>query len=697
VNIAFSASPETMPSIDANSTQISTLSAKVMDVMGNPVEGESVTFSLSTPSYDTDYISSAPYLMNTTAVTDSNGYAMVTFVPGGFNTTNNKYGLFSPTATGTAIATATWNGQNPSVLLTWKNYPYLKIKTVINPSLVSVNDTLSVTISMVGDGWALQGKPADVVIVTDLAGGVGGGTLLGYTKSADTAFVKNATNTTWIGLVSFGNGPNAYSSNASLLYNQQINPSVPNNFTLFNPYGNVKDWCLVKPSLWATSQSPQTIINTPISVINGVQGRAAHYQWTTSTGYSYFNSYSDATIDHDFVVHQAEVNTKVLQNTIANYNGVGGTDYAAGMNAALQLFARNPNPLHSKSIIIMGDGIPMMAPISPGSLESYWPSDWYPRSNLAWEDESDTAIAAAIDSANRAKAQGITVYVAAFPLNNQVDQTTLMSMASSPSTYYYTPNAKNLTNLMLAIQGQIQTDAGVNTTMSLDFENASASYGNTLFDYVYQPPQSTTITWQNGTTTVEDQTAEWNTNHQLNFDIGTIKLGETWQTTFLLKAKQQGIVDIFGNNSQVIFNNGADKQNVSGGTITIIQNQTNTGITPLAIQISDFHVTQSTAITDFIPLQWNVTYPGNHTATERIYYSQGNSPYVWKLEGVRSHSQGNWTETYSMDARSLAEGTYYIKITVDPSPDDVGVSGDTAMLSAGLSVGTAQKAYIKLE
>jgi len=625
------------------------------------------------------------------------GIAQVTFIPGGFNTTDNKYGLFNPTATGTAIATATWNGQNPSATLTWKNYPYLKIKTVVNPSLVAVNDTVSVTISMVGDGWALQGKPADVVIVTDLAGGVGGGTLLGYTKAADTAFVKNATNTTWVGLVSFGNGPNAYSTNASLLYTKQITPGVANNYSLFNPYGSVTDWCLVKPSSWATSQSPQTIINTPVSVINGVQGKAAHYQWTTSTGYSYFNSYSDATIDHDFVVHQAEMNTKALQNTIAHYNGVGGTNYAAGMNAALQLFDKNPNPLHTKSIIIMGDGIPMMAPISPGSLESYWPSDWYPRSNLGWEDESDTAIAAAIDAANRAKAQGITVYVAAFPLNNQVDQTTLMSMASSSDTYYYTPNAQNLTNLMMAIQGKIQTDAGVNTTMSLDFENASASYGNTMFDYIYQSPKSTTITWQNGTTSVIDQTAEWNANHQLNFDIGTIKLGESWQTTFLLRAKEQGIVDIFGNNSQVIFNNGAAKQNVTGGTITIIKNLTNTGITPLAIQITDFHVTQTTPITDFIPLQWNVTYPGNHTATERLYYSQGNSPYVWKLEEAKSLTQGNWTETYSMDVRSLPEGSYYLRVTVDPSPDDLGVSGDTAMLTAGLSVGTAQKAYIKLE
>ncbi len=63
----------------------------------------------------------------------------------------------------------------------------------------------------------------------------------------------------------------------------------------------------------------------------------------------------------------------------------------------------------------MGDGIPMMAPISPGSIKSYWPSDWYPRQNLGWVDESDIAIDAAVDAASRAKAMGITIYAAGFP------------------------------------------------------------------------------------------------------------------------------------------------------------------------------------------------------------------------------------------------------------------------------------------
>jgi hypothetical protein len=697
VNMAFSASPDTMPSIDANSSSISSLSAKIMDVMGNPVAGQAVNFTITTPTYDTPYVSSAPYLVSTTAVSDSNGFATVTFVPGGFNTTNNKYGLFNPGATGSTSAVATWNGISQSTQLTWKNYPYLKITTNVTPKVVPVNGTVTVTISMLGDGWKLQGKPADVVIVTDLAGGTGGSTLLGYTKAADTAFVKNATNTTWVGLVSFGDGPNAYSNDASLLYSNQTNPAVANNFSLFNPYGSVKDWCLVKPSLWteANAQSPSTIINTPVYQRAGWY--IAHGPWTISTGYTYFNSYSDATIDYpNLVNHQAELSSgKPLENTIAGYNGVGGTDYAAGINAALQLFAENPNPLHSQSIVIMGDGIPMMAPLANMSKESYWPSDWYPRSNLAWEDESDTAIAAAVYSANVAKAQGITIYAAGYPLNNQIDTSTLSQLVSSPSTYYSIPDASGLTNVMIAIQGQIQQNAGVNTAMDLDFNNVSVGYGNqtTGFAYMYNPPASTSIGWQNNTITVSDQSAQWNADHNLIFNIGTINLSQTWNATFQLQATHQGILDVCGNSSKVVFNNGADYENVSGCIVTVVSNQTNPGASQLKINITNLHVTQNPPFTNSIPLQWNITYPGNQTATEILWYSADNAH--WNEENSWSINPGNWTETHNLDLSGLVAGSYnYIEVQGD-APD---AQGDIEGLTLGGNLGNNNSSsYIKLE
>ena len=208
VSSVLSVNPETMPSLDVNGTSRALVRAKVMDIKGNPVSNQTVLFSLGTAVYDDPNAvrTSEPALQNSSALTDADGFAIVNFIPGGF-TTNQSNLHYNPTATGKCYVTATWNGVSESVQVTWKNYPYLKVQTSVNPSTIAVNDTVDVTISMKGDGWALQGQPADVVIITDLAGGVGSGGLLTATKNADTAFVQNANNITYIGLVSFGNSP----------------------------------------------------------------------------------------------------------------------------------------------------------------------------------------------------------------------------------------------------------------------------------------------------------------------------------------------------------------------------------------------------------------------------------------------------------------------------------------------------------
>jgi hypothetical protein len=165
----ISANPQMMPSLDANPSISSTITVKVMDIMGNPVKNEIVTFS---PPHDIQLNAanetSSAYILTTNAVTDVNGEATTIFIPGAFvNSTQPNY---KAAATGTCLVTATWNGNNQNVQLTWKNYPYLSAVVAVSKPIVFVNDTFDVSIKLNGDGWALASKPIDVVICTDVSG-----------------------------------------------------------------------------------------------------------------------------------------------------------------------------------------------------------------------------------------------------------------------------------------------------------------------------------------------------------------------------------------------------------------------------------------------------------------------------------------------------------------------------------------------
>ena len=219
------------------------------------------------------------------------------------------------------------------------------------------------------------------------------------TKASEIAFINNQSSNTFISLVSFGKSPSTSpsgpfaSTDTINLWNQQKVDHLPH----FQAYaGAPMDTNMVPPNDWYPNCNPTTECPN-VSILHAP--------------YSYLNPDPDAMIDTDFTDSSHK---STLTNKVNSYTDWGGTNYASGINAALQEFASKGTAGHTKTIIIMGDGINMMAPIAPGSLESYWPSDWYPRSNLGWMDESDAGKLAAVDAANRAKAEGITVYAIGF-------------------------------------------------------------------------------------------------------------------------------------------------------------------------------------------------------------------------------------------------------------------------------------------
>jgi len=693
--ISLTANPDAMASNDVPpSTAVSNIIATVADQSGNAVPGESVNFAIDNLTYDGTYnVTADPVLLNSSGITDVYGRAAVQFRPGNFTTIGNPG--FNATATGHGDIIATWNGTSKSVPVTWKNYPYISVSTKVDPYTIGINQTISVSIALKGDGWALGPTPADIVIVTNLAGGVGGAERLAQTKIGEKAFIDSAESGFFISLVSIGNNPTYpsaqsghggagpfASANALSLWNQQQIDGLPH----FQPYeGAPMDKCLWNPALWNTPS--RSMPNATIC---------------PGTAYNYFNPSSDAKLEMDFLEASSAANKAILKDKIQNFNDFGGTNYAAGINMAIKQFDKVKDNGHIKALIIMGDGITMVAPTAPGATDSYWPSDWYPRAELGCFDESDSAKIAAWRAADLAKSQGIEVFVLGYPSYGQIDNQTINGMVS-PGRYYFVPDPTQMHDYFDVIYGEIREEAGVNTIMSVDFQTINvtgvSTPGNEVYDYIYRQNVSTKIGWQDGNTTVTNQTADWAADNKLDFTVGTIKIRQQWNATFQLKVKKSGIIDIFGENSTVSFNGLTNPLVLPQTFITVVPELNVTEITAKTITLDNLIITEPGEITTFLPVMWNTSYTGNKTITEQVYYSIDGGP--WVQFNVLTHNYPyapdiiaatEYVDYVQLDTRKLPPGGYKIKVyaTASDAPDAMAETGYKA-------VGGKGRVFIKLE
>ena len=197
------------PADDASGRQTDTLSelrAKVIDIRGNTVADETVTFEIVS-NRSAPYNQTVDQVLETGfAITNSDGSAIVRFHPGAF-TNDRKAPGWDAAATGTATVRATWVNVTrgchvtQDIDLTWMNYPYLSVETEVSRATVSVNstdgisNTTDVTIRLKGDGYAMQPDPIDVVLVMDTSGSMSGSdvnpTRMAAAQAAAKDFVDN--------------------------------------------------------------------------------------------------------------------------------------------------------------------------------------------------------------------------------------------------------------------------------------------------------------------------------------------------------------------------------------------------------------------------------------------------------------------------------------------------------------------------
>jgi hypothetical protein len=331
------------------------------------------------------------------------------------------------------------------------------------------------------------------------------------------------------------------------------------------------------------------------------------------------------------------------------------------------------------------------------NIPSSAPSPSYTAPDEQFTDQNMTKFAAD---------NNIRLYMIAYTANGNLNAeavSDMQVMANGTGGYFENaPSGATLSQIFTQIAGTLQTAAGVNTNMSLNFQNVNLTGvtvpGAQVFSYVPQ----TQITWQDGVTNYTDQSSQWNNNQMLNFNIGTINLGQTWQATFELMVKEGGSIQLFGNGSTITFNNGTSSLVLPPAYITAINNLTNNGATEQSIQLSNFVVTKSGVITDFVPLQWDTNYPGNATALERLYYSTIYQPAstcgagTWTQPPFDSQSgipPGASNETSILDVRTLPPGTYYFCVLATAADTNSAMAeapGNTQVKISG-------KAYIKLQ
>jgi hypothetical protein len=679
VNMQLTASPQTMGSLDAGSSLRANVSAEVTDIMGNPVSNESVVFTIGTPWYDGTYnVTAGPVWESThsatvTGITNEDGFATVKFMPGAFSRNKSDFN-YNQQATGHVTVTAKWVNANGTAViqnlqLNWKNYPYLSVDTSVNPLTIGVNGTVDLTIKLKGDGWALQPSPIDVILCTDRSGSM-------MRDNPDRMVSIMDAEKTFIDHLSF---PEDHMGEVS-----------------FGEKGSVQ--AKTYTSSDGTTMGPGKDTDTK----DDVTYVAAHYPGNPSLGggRQYYSDY--AKLDLPLSPSQS-----TLQNTITSTIPYGGTPLRQGIYLAIkEIIANSTRSNAVKSVVVLSDGDynyygDPLARGSGSSCSGGWnsPSDY---TDLT----KDYCFYNDLSSSNQnmsvyAMSKGIKIYTIAYGSDiSSGGQTTLKTLAESTGGKYYTASATDIASVYTAIAGDLQEQAGVNTTMQVVFDSVNVSGvnlpGEDVYQYVYDPSASTKITWQDGNSNVTDQTSDWNDDHNLNFNIGTITLNQVWQADMRFRLLKPGNVEVFSGSS-VIFNNGTDRMDLPTKYVNVIPNLTNPGWSMQAIRLTDLSAnTGGGKIVDTLTVTWNLTYPGNITksATEQVFWSNDNKQ-SWHQFDTKSGIAPcvNSPQDSTLDIRNLPAGTYWIRVKA--SADDA--VGDESITATGIDVGMAGKSYIKLE
>jgi len=678
-NLLLSTCPEAMPSSDVPDSAPAVIRAKVVDQYGNPVEGEVVGFSIQDVVVDNCFNqTAAPSLSGESAATDAHGIASVEFTPGAFTTERSALN-YSPTATGTCKVVAAWKEIRRSVALTWVNYPYLAITTNVTPDVVTVNDTVDVTIRLKGDGWAIpRYAPIDVVILLDR----GEGMLLNDEGDMDDRMVyarAAAENFTWYIDTDIGRWQN--NRVGLMLYGDK--PTCP-------PYtGNKVDILGLPESYnWAKDAGKD---GNPSDDAGYIQ---EHYPGNGEIWYSdYADLKNDLTPGNSPAIHDSLWNVVPMKN---GQTGEASAPLRYGLYKAIKTLEETPVTSEDsvRAIVVLMQsrynyyGSPF-GPDAGGSAVTD-PADCGPDSTkyVPFDD-----LGGQQNLAKYAKSKGIQI----FPIyytgsGSQAQENVPRGLANeSGGEYFFAGNHVMVEQAFEAIAKRLMTEAGVNTAMDVAFENvevdSTPAPGNQIFDYVYDYGYSTHICNQTGFEETINQTPQWRNDQKLHFDIGTIRLNQTWEATFRLRVLAEGTIGLFGDGATITFND-HDRVPLPRVYITAFGEE-NTTMDARSLSVTNLNCTSPA--TEFLTLAWDLNYTGTAEAVQDVSCS-GDGGYTWVSLGTRTSLPGVSPMEACFDVRTLSPGEYVVKVYAT-APD----APDAWDICSHILVGNQQKDYIRLQ
>ncbi|HXW98170.1 MAG TPA: Ig-like domain-containing protein [Methanomicrobiales archaeon] len=671
-DMLLTASPQTMPSLDVKPDITSTIFAKVIDTKGNPVSGQLVSFSIKSYTYGAFTQTAAPSINDGTtfintpgpainATTDDDGYAQVTFQPGGF-TTNRSDPKYSVNAAGSAIIQAVWGSVTHTIELQYKNYPFLSVNAIANPKTLTVNQSVNITIQLKGDGWALQPKPIDVVLCTDRSGS------MLYNETVDTTKTPN---------VILSESPDdrmVMAMNAAKLFTDQMNSSDRIGLVSFGDLSGTNGWAILfdtgSPYLygyhWRAGKDYK--IQNGVGVqysSDDVSYVTSHYPGHGANG-KYYGS-AMATDDLNLTLDKSQVKTTVMQ-MVPN----GGTPTRQGLYEAVKMLVNNPRAGTVRAIILLtdggwntggdplgGSGAVSLPVIGTGSV-------------IAWAAQNN-----------------ISIYTIGLGGLNPGDQPNLAQLATyanlTGGKSYSANSGLDLNGIYQSIAGALHTQAGVDTTMDLSFQNVEVNSalipGIQALKYVCNIPGGTgqcsaagpndfasthefsyNLTMPVITNKYYDQTADWTSDQNLTFNVGTIFVGGVWQVNFSMKVLKDGNIKILDSNSSIQFNDGSSLP-LPDTYITARPENTGTGPVGIGIWVTDLHRTDAGTSPDYVDVAWNTTYTGiEPTFQEDVdLLQEGTTDWIHRSSKVVPYDTTK--DATTLDISSLPSGTWDVRVT----------------------------------